>query len=144
MARPSGYLTANNVATAWGVATRSAVARFPEAQYPTSALAAASGLGWGAGGMTGAAVVGTAMVVVVVGAGGIVAIVVDPATVVVVGCVVGSAAVDVPHAAAVTPRKATTAATRTGRVRADFTTPLWQIPRGNFGRAPAFSGVRAS
>lgn len=71
-ASPLGYFAANNVATAWGVATRSAVVRFPEAQYPTSALAAASAVGCGAGGMTGAAVVGTGAVVVVLGAGGMV------------------------------------------------------------------------
>src|SRR5580704_6905973 len=83
MARPLGYRTANSVATAAGVATRSADGLLPWAQYPTRALAASSALGWGAGGITGAAVVGTGTVVAVVVVAG------APVEVVVLGAVVG-------------------------------------------------------
>jgi hypothetical protein len=124
MASPLGYLTAKSVATAWDVATRSAVVLFPEAQYPTSALAASSAVGCGAGGTTGAAVVGTGtVVVVVVDAGGIVAIVVDPTTVV-VGSVVGEAALEVPQAATAIPRTTASAAVRTHPMREDVTVPF--------------------
>jgi hypothetical protein len=145
MASPLGYFTAKSVATACGVATRMAVVLFPEAQYPTSALAAASGLAWGAGGMTGAAVVGTGAVAVVEGAGGIVAIVVEPNTVV-VGSVVGVAAGEELQALAARPSPATTAATAAGilRMLVEFTIPLWQTPACNFGRGGDFSDVRAS
>jgi hypothetical protein len=125
-ASPLGYRTANNVATAWGVATRSAVARFPEAQYPTSALAAASAVGWGAGGITGAAVVGTGTVVDGVEAGGMVWSVVDVAAEVVgwVGWVVGAAALELAHADAITPSTQTIAAARTDRESKGVTIPF--------------------
>jgi hypothetical protein len=123
MASPLGYFTANSVATACGVATRMAVVLLPEAQYPTRALAAASGLACGAGGITGAAVVGTGAVVVVEDAGGMVGMVVDPTTVV-VGSVVGVAAGEEPQAVAIRPRTATTAAARTLRVVVEITIPL--------------------
>ena len=123
MASPLGYFTANSVATACGVATRIAVVLFPEAQYPTSALAAASGLACGAGGITGATVVGTGAVVVVEDAGGMVAMVVDP-TAVVVGGVVGVAAGDELQAVAIRPSTATTAAARIRRELVEITIPL--------------------
>jgi hypothetical protein len=60
MAIPSEYCAANNVPTALGVATDSAVARLLPAQLDTSAVAAVDGLGCGAE--------GKATVVVVFGA----------------------------------------------------------------------------
>ena len=143
MASPLGYFTAKSVATAWGVATRMAVVLFPEAQYPTRALAAVSGLACGAGGMTGAVVVGTGAVVVVEDAGGIVAMVVEAATVV-VGSVVGVAAGEVLQALAPRPSPATTAAARILRMLVDITIPLWQTSACNFGRGGDFSDVRVS
>jgi hypothetical protein len=86
-------------------------------------LAASSAVGCGAGGTTGAAVVGTGTVVVVVDAGGIVAIVVDPTTVV-VGSVVGEAALEVPQAATVIPRTTASEAVRTRPMREDVTVPF--------------------
>jgi hypothetical protein len=96
---------------------------FPEAQYPTSAVAAASAVGCGAGGMTGAAVVGTGTVVEVVEAGGMVWRVVAVAEVV-VGCVVGAAALEVPHAVAIPPSTQTIAPARTDRERKGVTLPF--------------------
>jgi hypothetical protein len=113
------------VATAWGVATRRAVALSPDAQYPTRALAAVSALGCGAGGTTGAAVVGTTALVVVDEATGMVwTVVVGPVGPVVVGAVGGDAPFGVPQAVAVAPRTATMAAARSDRVRRGVTTPL--------------------
>ena len=102
------------------------MARFPEAQYPTSALAAASAVGCGAGGMTGAAVVGTGTVVDGVEAGGMVWSVVEVGAEVVgcVGGVVGAAALEPAHAEAITPSTQTIAATRTDREREGVTLPL--------------------
>jgi hypothetical protein len=77
--------------------------------------------------MTGAAVVGTGTVVEVVEAGGMVWRVVAVAVVVVgcvVGCVVGAAALEVPHAVAVTPSTQTIAAARTDRERKGVTLPF--------------------
>ncbi len=125
MASPLGYATANSVVTAWDVATRNAAARFPEAQYPTRALAASSALGCGAGGSADAAVVGTGTVVgtVVVAVVVVVVVVVLDATVV-VGRVVGADAGEAPQAVAVTPRTAVAATARTDRARKGVTIPL--------------------
>ena len=91
-----------------------AAALFPEAQYPTRALAASSAVGCGAGESAGADVVGTGTV-----AGGVVVVVLGAAVVVVLGAavvvVVGAEVGVVLHADAVTTRKAATAATRTER-----------------------------
>jgi hypothetical protein len=73
--------------------------------------------------MTGAAVVGTGTVVEIVEAGGMAWRVVAVAAVV-VGCVVGAAALEVPHAVAVTPSTQTIAAARTERERTEVTLPF--------------------
>jgi hypothetical protein len=100
-----------------------AAALFPEAQYPTRALAASSALGCGAGGTAGGAVVGG------VGTGAVVGTVVVGTVVVlgarvVVACVVGASVGLELHADAVTPRTAATAAARTGRASRKVTVPL--------------------
>jgi hypothetical protein len=88
-------------------------------------LAAVSGLGWGAGGTTGATVVATTALVEVDEAGGMVwTVVAGPVVPVVAGPVGGDAAFEVPQALAVAPRTATTAAARSDRVRKGVTIPL--------------------
>jgi len=123
MASPLGYGTANKVATAWAVATDSALALFPDAQLETSALAAPWALGCGAAGIAGADVVAGGAVVV---AGAVVVVVAGATALVgaVAGTVVGTDALEVLHPVASTPTTATTANARRNRVRRGVMFPL--------------------